>query len=104
MVYGSGTFVATPLPRVTTGSYDTNSTLPVTVGKDCMENTYVHFRPELVFDTAPIEYASNMPVEILVKTHVRFGHMSAPAYGGSPILDETIYVETFIDRLALGVN
>ena len=77
--------------------------LPTTIGADCMEqlNATWNFPPS--FHTIPVEYDSNTPVKIHIETYAWLADTVRPLFAGHAP-DETIYVETYIDRLAVRVN
>ena len=77
--------------------------LPKTVGSDCVERLSMRWDFDPKFYTIPIEYQSNTPMNILVETSVWLTGYGWPEYANS-IGDETIHIETFIDRLSVRVH
>ena len=78
-------------------------TTPVAVGEDCWHVSYAEFDFAPVYRTIPIEYTSNTPVRISITTDIDFRNSASQMYaGGMP--DETLYVETYIDRLSVRVH
>ena len=77
--------------------------LPSTIGADCMEVADVEFDFDPEYRTLPIEYQANTPVRITITTTATFSDSSRPEYA-DVVADETIFVETHIQRLSLRVN
>lgn len=77
--------------------------LPMTVGTDCMERVSVSWDFDPRFHTIPLEYQSNTPMNISVETQVWFTSSTNPQFAGQ-LADETIHVETFIDRLSVRMH
>lgn len=77
--------------------------LPMTVGANCMEHAVVTWDFDPVYKTIPIEYGGNEPVSITVQTRVDLTNFKIPAYANS-LADETIFIETYIDRLSMRVH
>ena len=76
---------------------------PITVGEDCRHVSYAEwdFAPE--FRTIPIQYTSSSPILIEVWSSITFyGGADAVYAGRAP--NETMYVETMIERLSVRVN
>ena len=95
--------VDVPIGRGYNALTERDGFLPTTMGADCIEQLAVtwDFRP--TFRTIPIEYDSNTPVNISIETYVWLSDTGIPAYADG-LADETIYVETYIDRLSVRVH
>lgn len=76
---------------------------PVSVGEDCRHMSYAGFDFEPEYRTIPIEYGSNTPVRVSITTNVDFENSAIVAYAGHRPA-ETLFVETYIDRLSVRVN
>lgn len=76
---------------------------PFSHGSDCrhVSEAVIDFEP--IHHTLPIEYSSNMPVRIDIKTQVTFISSNPHHYAGN-LPKETMYVETFIERLSFRVH
>ena len=76
---------------------------PITVGEDCRHVSYAEwdFAPE--YRTIPIQHTSSTPILIKVQSTITFyGGMDAVYANSRP--DETMHVETTIERLSVRVN
>lgn len=76
---------------------------PVSVGEDCRHMSYAGFDFAPEYRTIPINYGSNTPIRVSITTTVDFENGAFPEYAGARPA-ETMFVETFIDRLSVRVH